>query len=197
MAVRHCCAASLETGSRGRSDRCDSGRMDLDVREMRLDETGVIVDYFHTSTPEHLDTLGVDPTRLWDREAWHRWFAAEHAMPLPERTSFQLAWLLDGRLVGFSTVDALRFGEEANMHLHIVEPDRRRSGLGVEFVRRSAGLYFDALRLRRLYCQPNALNTAPNRTLQAAGFRYVKTLTTVPSRLNYRQAATRWVLDRP
>jgi RimJ/RimL family protein N-acetyltransferase len=69
--------------------------------------------------------------------------------------------------------------------------------LGVEFVRRSAGLYFDALRLRRLFCQPNALNTAPNRTLQAAGFRYVKTLTTVPSRLNYRQAVTRWVLDRP
>ena len=167
------------------------------MREMRLDETGVIVDYFHTSTPEHLDTLGVDPTRLWDAAEWRRWFEADRAKPLPERASFQLAWLLDGRVVGFSTVDALRVGEQANMHLHIVEPDRRRSGLGVAYVRRSAALYFDALGLRRLFCQPNALNTAPNRTLQAAGFRYVKTLVTVPSRLNYRQAVTRWALDRP
>jgi RimJ/RimL family protein N-acetyltransferase len=171
--------------------------MDLDVREMRLDETGIIVDYFHSSTPEHLDTLGVDPTRLPDPARWRERFAAERAAPLAERSTFQLVWLIDGRVVGFSTVDRLRVGEQANMHLHIVEPDRRQAGLGVRFVRRSADLYFETLQLQRLFCQPNALNTAPNRTLQAAGFRYVKTLTTVPSRLNYRQAVTRWVLDRP
>ena len=56
-------------------------------------------------------------------------------------------------------------------------------------------LYFETFRLRRLFCQPNALNTAPNRTLQAAGFRYVKTLMTAPSPLNYRQPITRWVLE--
>jgi RimJ/RimL family protein N-acetyltransferase len=170
--------------------------MDLDVREMRLDETGIIVDYFHSSTPEHLDTLGVDPTRLPDPARWRARFEAERATPPAERSTFQLAWLLDDRVVGFSTVDQLHVGEQANMHLHIVEPDRRKTGLGVEFVRRSARLYFETLQLQRLFCQPNALNAAPNRTLQAAGFRYVKTLMTVPSLLNYRQPVTRWVLDR-
>jgi RimJ/RimL family protein N-acetyltransferase len=169
--------------------------MELEVRAMRLDETAVIVDYFHGSTPEHLDTLGVDPTRLPDPERWRQNYEREFAQPLEQRTSFQVVWLLDDEIVGFSTVDQLRFGEQANMHLHIVRPDRRRLGLGVEFVRRSATFYFETFHLQRLFCQPNALNTAPNRTLQAAGFRYVKTLMTTPSPLNYRQPITRWLLE--
>jgi hypothetical protein len=43
--------------------------------------------------------------------------------------------------------------------------------------------------------EPNAFNAAPNRTLQRAGFRYVKTHMTVPGPLNYHQAVTRWVLE--
>jgi len=170
--------------------------MQLDVRAMGLDETGIIVEYFHSSTPEHLDTLGVDPTRLPDPDRWRQNFEREYAQPLEQRTSFQVIWLVDQEIVGFSTVDKLRYGEQANMHLHIVIADRRQAGLGVEFVRRSAALYFETLQLQRLFCQPNALNTAPNRTLQAAGFRYVKTLMTAPSPLNYRQPITRWVLER-
>jgi RimJ/RimL family protein N-acetyltransferase len=170
--------------------------MNLHVREMRLDETGIIVDYFHTSTPEHLDTLGVDPTRLPDPVRWRQLYELEYAEPLTERRSFQVAWLLDDEVVGFSTVDKLQVGEQANMHLHIVEPDRRHSGMGVRLVGMSAQLYFEKLQLQQLFCQPNAFNTAPNRTLQAAGFRYVKTLMTAPSPLNYRQPITRWVLER-
>jgi RimJ/RimL family protein N-acetyltransferase len=127
---------------------------------------------------------------------WRQNYQREYAQALEQRTSFQVAWLLDDEIVGFSTLDKLRFRDQANMHLHIVRPERRRSGHGVEFVRRSAALYFDTLQLQRLFCQPNALNTAPNRILQAAGFRYVKTLMTAPSLLNYRQPITRWVLER-
>jgi RimJ/RimL family protein N-acetyltransferase len=174
---------------------CDIARMRLDVRAMELDETGIIIDYFHSSTPEHLDTLGVDPTRMPDPERWRQSYEREYAQPLEQRKAFQVVWLLDDEVVGFSTVDKLCFGDQANMHLHIVRPDRRQSGLGVEYVRRSAALYFETLQLQRLFCQPNALNTAPNRTLQAAGFRYVKTLMTAPAPLNYRQPITRWVLE--
>ena len=34
------------------------------VREMAESEIDIVSQYFHTSTPEHLDVLGVDPTRL-------------------------------------------------------------------------------------------------------------------------------------
>jgi hypothetical protein len=36
----------------------------LHVREMTLAEGDVIINYFHSATPEYLNTLGVDPTRL-------------------------------------------------------------------------------------------------------------------------------------
>jgi hypothetical protein len=47
-----------------------------------------------------------------------------------------------------------------------------------------------------LFCEPNAFNVAPNRTLQKAGFKYLKTHMTVPSALNFHQAVTRWVIER-
>ena len=40
--------------------------------------------------------------------------------------------------------------------------------------------YFEELRLKWLFCEANAFNVAPNRTLQKAGFKYVKTHMTVP-----------------
>jgi hypothetical protein len=51
------------------------------------------------------------------------------------------------------------------------------------------------LELKCLFCEPNAFNVAPNRTLQRAGFKYVKTHETVPGPLNYHQRVTRWVLE--
>ena len=52
------------------------------------------------------------------------------------------------------------------------------------------------LKLKRLFCEPNAFNVAPNRTLQKAGFKYLKTHMTVPGPLNFHQAVTRWVIER-
>lgn len=82
------------------------------------------------------------------------------------------------------------------MHLHVTDPQRRASGIGAACVRESARLYFERLKLERLFCEPHAFNVAPNRTLQKAGFRYGKTHRTLPGPLNYSQAVTRWVLER-
>ena len=57
-------------------------------------------------------------------------------------------------------------------------------------------IYFEALALERIFCEPNAFNVAPNRTLQSVGFKYVKTYETVPGWLNFHQAVTRWVLEK-
>ena len=36
--------------------------MSLVVRQMKLEEVGIIVDYFHNASPECLEMLGVDPS---------------------------------------------------------------------------------------------------------------------------------------
>ena len=46
--------------------------MTVTVRPMTLQETEQVIEYFHTATPEHLETLGVDPTRLPQASQWRR-----------------------------------------------------------------------------------------------------------------------------
>jgi RimJ/RimL family protein N-acetyltransferase len=167
------------------------------VRPMRLDEVDVRIDYFHDASDDYLARLGVDRALLPSKDSWRAYYEEDFARPLAERETYNLAWELDGRVVGFSSVDHIEYGEQAFMHLHIIEEPRRRSGLGTEFVRLSVEEYFGALELRRLFCQPNAYNVAPNRTLQRVGFRYVFTEEMQPSVINFPQPITRWVLERP
>jgi RimJ/RimL family protein N-acetyltransferase len=164
---------------------------------MKLDEVDIRIDYFHDASDEYLAHLGADRARMPGRDAWRAYYADDFARPLAERETYNLVWEVDGRAIGFSSVDHIALGEEAFMHLHIAEELERRRGLGTDLVRLSAAEYFRALELRRLYCQPNAFNIAPNRTLQRAGFRYVFTKEMQPSAINFPQPITRWVLERP
>ena len=162
---------------------------------MALDEVGLVIDYFHGATPEHLEKMGVDPTRLPSRSDWRARYAAEYGKLIPDRSVLLVIWELDGTRVGFSTSEKIVYGEQAHMHLHIVDPQLRGSGVGSAALPETIGLYFGALKLKRLFCEPNAFNVAPNRALQSVGFRYVKTYMTVPGPLNYHQAVTRWVFE--
>jgi RimJ/RimL family protein N-acetyltransferase len=170
--------------------------MQLSVRAMAADEADLIVDYFHDSTPEHLEMLGVDPTRLPGKSAWRKSIQVEFELPIAERSGLIVVWLRDNQPIGFSTSDKITFGEQANMHLHLVKPKERGGGTGAECLRRSADIYFATHQLKRLYCEPNTFNVAPNRALQKAGFAHVMTHMTVPGPLNYHKAVTRWVLER-
>ena len=163
---------------------------------MILQETAEIIEYFHTATPEYLEMLGVDPSRLPPAAQWKRRFEQMFDQPIEQRGHFLVSWLEDDRFVGFSTADKIAIGERANMHLHVKAPQLRQRGIGVECVKQSIELYFRALRLKQLFCEPNAFNVAPNRTLQKAGFKYLKTHMTVPGPLNFHQAVNRWVIDR-
>jgi RimJ/RimL family protein N-acetyltransferase len=164
---------------------------------MQLSEVGIRVDYFHNSSDDHLRTLGVDRGLMPSRAAWREYYEADYVLPIEDRDSYLLVWEYNDQVVGFSSTDQITFGEQAFMHLHILGPSHRRSGMGTQFVRQSATIYFQVLELQRLYCQPNAFNVAPNRTLQRAGFRYVFTKQMAPSPINFPQPVTRWVLEEP
>lgn len=166
--------------------------MTITVRLMTLPETAEIIAYFHTATPEHLEVLGVDPTRLAQATQWQRLYEQMFDQPVDQRSSLLMSWLYDDRFLGFSTADKIRIGQQANMHLHIVDASQRKQGIGAECVRQTVELYFQTLKLKQLFCEPNAFNVAPNRTLQRAGFKYVKTHMTVPGPLNFHQAINRW-----
>lgn len=168
----------------------------LTVRPMVAAETELIVDYFHGSTPKHLETMGVDRARLPHPDEWRAWLAEDFDNPPEDRDRFCLIWLADGRPVGFSTVDDIDAGDSARLHLHVLDLDQRAQGIGTTCLKLSVDIYFETLRLKRVLSEPNAFNVAPNRTLQKAGFVYVKTHMTVPGPLNFHQAVTRWMIER-
>jgi RimJ/RimL family protein N-acetyltransferase len=170
--------------------------MEPTAAEMKLAEVGILIDYFHNSTPEHLDTMGVDPTRLLTRTQWREYYAEDYSKPIEKRRTFLVVWKSGATPIGFSSADKIVYGEEARMHLHILNPEHRKAGFGTMCVRQTVEIYFAALKLERLFCEPNAFNIAPNRTMQRVGFKYLKTYYTVPGPLNYHQAVTKWVLER-
>ena len=167
----------------------------LVVREMTLEEANIIIDYFHTASHDFLKSLGVSPAKLPYRDDWEAFYRAEYSRPINKRRAILVLWELDEEPLGFSTADKIIFGQEAYMHLHILRPERRRSGYGANFVRETVKIYFSKLKIQQLFCEPYALNPAPNRTLQKAGFKYIKTHETTPGPLNFRQPVNRWLLE--
>ena len=171
--------------------------MNPTVRIMKLSEVDIVIDYFHNSTPEHLEILGIDPTRLPDPGKWKEYYKFDYSHSIENRKTLLVIWEIKNKPIGFSTLDKIQFGKEAYMHLHIINPQQRAKGIGGTCVKESVKIYCDLFDLENLYCEPNAYNVAPNRTLQKAGFKYVKTHKTVPNRLNYHQTVNRWVFQNP
>jgi RimJ/RimL family protein N-acetyltransferase len=162
---------------------------------MTLEEAAIIIDYFHGASHDFLRSLGVAPAKLPYRDDWEAFYRAEYQRPIQKRRAILVLWELDGEPIGFSTADKIIFGQEAYMHLHILHPELRRSGYGARFVRETVKIYFDILRIQKLYCEPYALNEAPNKTLQKAGFKFIKTYEAIPGPLNFRQPVNRWLLE--
>jgi RimJ/RimL family protein N-acetyltransferase len=169
--------------------------MDLSVRELGAEEIGIRVRYFHEASDEHLALMGADRARFPTPEEWIATYVDDMARPTEERQLCTLGWVLDGDVVGFASLDRITYGDEGRFHLHILQPERRQRGLGVPFVRLSATRFVEMFALRRVVSEPNAFNTAPNRTLQRAGWRYDRTYVTTPGPINVEQPVTRWVLD--
>lgn len=168
----------------------------LTVRPLDPSEIDIRINYFHNASDDFLQRLGVDRQLLPSSEEWRSSYEAEYALPIRERQELNLVWQLDNEIVGLSSCDKIVFGIEAYMHLHIIDSEKRQAGLGAEFVKESASYYFHVLELERLFCEPNAYNVAPNRTLQRAGFHYLFTHQNKPGPVNFFQSTTRWVMDK-
>jgi RimJ/RimL family protein N-acetyltransferase len=153
-----------------------------------------VVDYFLNADDALLTGMGVERSKLPARKTWVDRIAADLERDDREKQTFYVSWICDGEPIGHSNINTIKFGDQANMHLHIWKPNLRRRGLGVEFVRRSVDIYFDRFKLEKLICEPWAQNAAPNRCLTKVGFRFVRRYRTVPSPINVELEANRYEL---
>jgi RimJ/RimL family protein N-acetyltransferase len=169
---------------------------ELSVREIQEKDIESIADYFLNADEALLTKMGVLKEKIPPKDFWIQFHREQISRPYEKKEAYFIIWESDGKAVGHSNANKIIFGEQAYMHLHIWNDDVRRKGMGTEFVRKTVDCYFKNLQLKKLYCEPNAFNDAPNKTLEKAGFRFIKTHNTTPGWLNFEQSCNLWEMQR-
>jgi RimJ/RimL family protein N-acetyltransferase len=167
----------------------------LSVREIQEGDIELIINYWLNADQTFLENMGVDVSKMPTREVWQEMLRQQLLESYPEKKSYCIVWQVNGKAVGHSNVNKIIFGQEAFMHLHLWKNELRKSGLGTSLVKMTLPYYFNHLNLKMLYCEPYALNDAPNNTLKKVGFEFVKEHINIPGFLNFEQKTNLWKLS--
>ncbi|MES2618797.1 MAG: GNAT family protein [Bacteroidota bacterium] len=166
----------------------------ITVREILHRDIPAIINYWMNADEAFLRSMGADIHLLPNRTQWEEMLNMQLQLAYPEKLSYATIWLLNNKAVGHCNVNMIEYGKQANMHLHLWQTEFRQKGLGLAFVKRSLPLFFENLKLQTLYCEPYALNPAPNKTLEKLGFKFEKEYITTPGSINFEQPVNRWSL---
>jgi RimJ/RimL family protein N-acetyltransferase len=131
-------------------------------------------------------------SRLPARELFEQALLGNLALPYPKKKAYALIWEANGTPIGHSNLNPVTYGDEGYMHLHIWQEANRKKGWGAGLIALSLPWYFKNMKVKKLYCQPYALNPAPNRLLEKSGFTFVKHYTTIPGSFSYEQPVNLW-----
>lgn len=166
----------------------------LSIREIQLSDIPLLINYWLGADESHLRMKGVEPSLLPSAELFSANLKAQIEFQYANKKSYCIIWELDGEPVGHSNLNPVEYGKEAYMQLHMWGKGERQRGLGLEFMKLTLPYFFERMKLEILYCQPYALNTAPNRVLEKLGFSFVKEYTATPGSINFEQEVKLWEL---
>jgi len=170
--------------------------LNINVREIELKDIDLITDYWLKSDTDFLVQMGVDLNKLPTRNGLREMLTEQISNSITSKTSYALIWELNSKQIGHSNVNGIEYGKHATMHLHLWKSSNRKKGIGTELVKKSLPFYFERLEVKKLICEPYALNLAPNKTLGKVGFEFIKKYTTIPGSLNFEQEVNRWELTK-
>lgn len=162
---------------------------------MQLTDIGLLADYWTKSDKDFMVGMGVDLSKLPTVEEFSGMLSEQIVLPYTEKRSYGMIWQLDGKAIGHSNVNKIVFGKEAYMHLHLWQNATRKKGMGCELVKLTLPYFFKNLQLQTLYCEPYALNPAPNKTLPKVGFKFLRSYVTVPGMINFEQEVNLWQIN--
>lgn len=170
--------------------------MNLSVREMKKSDLELIVDYFVNAETEFLKAMGTDKSKLPTRTEWINKLDAEFEKPNKEKEFYYIIWLLDQQTLGHSNINKIYFGESATMHLHLWKGQKRKKGMGFEFLKLTLPFYFKNFKLEKLICEPYSKNIAPNKVLKKIGFEFIKEYKTIPGWINFLQSVNSYEMSK-
>jgi len=171
-------------------------KLNLAVREIQKKDIDLIADYWLKSESDFLIQMGVDLNKIPTRVDLRLMLTEQINTSLLDKNSYALIWEFYDKQIGHTNVNNIEYGKIATMHLHLWNSTTRNKGIGTELIRMSLPFYFKRLKIKKLICEPYALNSAPNKTLKKVGFKFVKKYLTTPGALNFEQVVNRWELTQ-
>jgi RimJ/RimL family protein N-acetyltransferase len=151
-----------------------------------------LVNYWMNAEHSFLEGMGVDISKLPTREEFSNMLLGQLRTPVEKKRSYCFIWLIDGKPSGHCNTNPSTFGEDAFMHLHLWNASSRKKGTGSALLKMTLPYFFKHLKLKKLISEPYALNPAPHKALEKAGFELVKEYITTPGSINFEQPVKRW-----
>lgn len=168
----------------------------LGVREIQESDIELLINYWQNATDDFLIEMGVDLAKMPTTADWKDMLHDVVHLPIEQKKSYCIIWLENEIPIGHCNINKIIFGQEAFMHLHLWDSKFRKKGEGVALVKKSIPYFFKKIQLQKLYCEPYALNPAPNKALKKVGFEFVKNYITTPGSLNFEQSVNLWELSK-
>jgi len=168
----------------------------LSIRELKSEDLDSLISYWTGSDASFMKNMGVDMNKMPNESEWKTFLSKQLSQNYQEKESYCLIWLLNNQAIGHSNISKISYGEEAYMHLHLWNQNHRIKGLGAQFVKLGIPLFFKNMELKNLFCEPYALNPAPNKLLQKLGFQLFDQYTGIPGWLNFEQPVNKWLLTK-
>ncbi len=168
--------------------------MNISVRTMKKSDIVLIVDYFINADTEFLKGMGAEKSKLPTRTVWIKKLNQEFDKHIEDKEFYYIIWQINSMPIGHSNINKIDYGNTATMHLHLWKDQKRKKGLGLDFLNQTIPIYFTKFKLKKIICEPYALNLAPNKILKKVGFQFVRNYETVPGEINFYQAVNRYEL---
>jgi RimJ/RimL family protein N-acetyltransferase len=164
--------------------RNDKETARLTVRPLATEDLDGYVAYFTRPSKADAERMGLAIDRVPSATRLRSDLEAMIAAPLGRFRSFVLAWCVDGKAIGHSSLKEIVPGEFGSIHLHMWRADLRGKGYGSRLFCLSALDFYERFSLKRMVCEPKADNPMPNRMLKKIGFPLVLTHVAASSELS-------------
>src|SRR5262245_11807080 len=168
----------------------------LTVRPLASEDFAGFITYFTGASKADAERMGLAIDRVPSPAQMRSNLETMITTPVDRLHSFVIAWCVDGKTIGHSSLKDIVPGESGSIHLHMWRADLRGKGYGPRLFCLSALDFYERFNLKRIICEPKADNPMANRVLQKIGFPLVLTHVGASSELAFVCELNRYDIQR-
>src|SRR5256714_8190441 len=150
--------------------RNDQQNVRLTVRALATEDLDGYIAYFTRISKADAERMGLAIDRVPSPAQLRADLEVMMAAPLGRPRSFVLAWCIDGKAIGHSSLKDIVPGDFGSIHLHMWRAGLRGKGYGPRFFFLSALDFYERFNLKRILCAPQAGNPMADRMPEKTGF---------------------------